>query len=121
MKEIIAIIQMNKIQKVMNALAGIDCSSATVNKVLGRGKQRGLQLLDSKIKPEGAEWKGNRMKYIPKRMISIVVDDKDVGRIIKTIIKVGRTGKIGDGRIFVCPVEDAIRIRTDERGTKALC
>lgn len=118
MKEIIAIIRMNKIQKTKNALVGIGYPSMTVNKVLGRGKQRGLQLLQPEIKPE--ETKGRKMRYIPKRMISIIADDKRVDRIIRTIMKVNRTGEIGDGRIFICPIEDAIRIRTDERGMEAL-
>ena len=118
MKEIIAIIRMNKIQKAKNALVGIGCPSMTVNKVLGRGKQRGLQLLHPEIKPE--ETKGKRMRYIPKRMISIIVDDKQIDRIVRTIMKINKTGEIGDGRIFICPIEDAIRIRTDERGIEAL-
>jgi len=118
MKEIIAIIRMKQIQKTKNALAGIDCPSMTVNKVLGRGKQRGLQLLNPEIKPEEIE--GREMRYIPKRMISIIVDDERVDDIVKAIVRVNRTGEIGDGRIFICPVEDAIRIRTDERGIKAI-
>lgn len=118
MKEIIAIIRMNKIQKTKNALVGIGCPSMTVNKVLGRGKQRGLQLLQPEINPE--EIRGREMRYIPKRMISIIADDKWVDKIVRTIVKVNRTGEIGDGRIFICPIEDAIRIRTDERGIEAL-
>lgn len=118
MKEIIAIIRMNKIQKTKNALVGIDCPSMTVNKVLGRGKQRGLQLLQQEINPE--EINGREMRYIPKRMISIIVDDERVDKTVGTIMKVNKTGEIGDGRIFICPVEDAIRIRTDERGVKAI-
>lgn len=117
MKEIVAIIRMSKIQKTKNALAGIGYPSMTVAKVLGRGKQKGLYLPQSEINPEKAEWKIN---YTPRRIIFIVVDDKDVDKIVKTIININRTGEIGDGRIFICPVEDAIRIRTDERGTKAL-
>jgi len=120
MKEIIAIIRMNKMQKTKNALAGIDCPSMTASKVLGRGKQKGLQLLQSEIKPEERKWNGMRMKYIPKRMLSIVADDAEVGKIVKTITRVNRTGEIGDGKIFICPLEDAIRVRTGERGEEAI-
>ncbi len=120
MKEVIAIIRMNKIQKTKNALLGIDFPSMTVNKVLGRGKQRGLQVPQSEIKPEDPKWEGNRMRYIPKRMLSVIVDDKQVDKIVKTIIRVNRTGEIGDGRIFICPVRNAVRIRTGEHGEEAV-
>ena len=111
---------MNKMQKTKNALAGIDCPSMIANKVLGRGKQKGLQLLQSEIKPGETKWNGVRMKYIPKRMFSIVVDDAEVDKIVKAIMKINRTGEIGDGKIFICPLEDAIRVRTGERGEEAI-
>ncbi len=60
------------------------------------------------------------MKYIPKRLISLVVEDEDVLLVLGAIIKVNRTGEFGDGRIFVCPVEDAVRIRTRERSVAAI-
>lgn len=120
MKEIIAIIRMNKIQKTKDALVEIGCPSMTVDKVLGRGKQRGLQLPRSNIDPDDPMWEGIRMKYIPKRMISIIEEDEMVERVVRTIMDVNRTGKIGDGKIFICPVDDAIRIRTGERGNEAI-
>ena len=61
-----------------------------------------------------------KMKYIPKRMISIVVEDADVPLVVGIIMKINRTGKPGDGKIFVLPVEDAIRIRTGEFGVEAI-
>jgi len=119
MKEIIAIVRMNKIQKTKDALVEIGCPSMTVNKVLGRGKQKGLRLLRQEIDPEDVRWE-TKMKYIPKRMISIIEEDNMVDRVVRTIMEVNRTGEIGDGRIFVCPIDDAIRIRTGERGEEAI-
>lgn len=60
------------------------------------------------------------MEFVPKRMITIIVDDKDVERVINIIMAVNRTGQVGDGKIFVLPVEDSIRIRTREKGFEAL-
>ena len=120
MKEIIAIIRMSKIQKTKNALAGIGYPSMTVNRVMGRGRQKGLYLPQSEIKPEKAEWKDRKMKYVPKRMISVIVSDEGKTEVVETIIKINRTGNIGDGKIFICPIEEAVRIRTDERDDKAL-
>lgn len=120
MKEIIAIIRLNRIQKTKDALLEIDCPSMTVNKVLGRGKQKGLQVAQVELNPGEAKWRGWRMAFIPKRMISIVAADEQVNKIVETIMEVSRTGKFGDGRIFVCPVEDAIRVRTGEHGEDAI-
>jgi nitrogen regulatory protein PII 2 len=60
------------------------------------------------------------MKYLPKRMISLVVEDEFVPAVVAVITKINRTGNFGDGRIFVCPVEQSIRIRTGERGNEAI-
>jgi nitrogen regulatory protein PII 2 len=120
MKEIIVIVRMNRIQKTKNALVEIGCPSMTVNKVLGRGKQRGLRLLRPEIDPEDERWEEAKMKYVPKRMISIIEEDNMVDRVVRTIMEVNRTGEIGDGKIFICPIDDAIRIRTGERGEEAI-
>jgi nitrogen regulatory protein PII 2 len=60
------------------------------------------------------------MKYIPKRMISVMVEDEFVPAVVAVITKVNRTGNFGDGRIFVCPIEQSVRIRTGERGNEAI-
>lgn len=60
------------------------------------------------------------MKYIPKRLLSIVVQNSDVDAVVKTIIEVNQTAQIGDGKIFICPLEIAVRVRTDERGDDAV-
>lgn len=126
MKEIIAIIRPNKVAKTVKALEAVGFPALTVTKCFGRGKQRGyldVNLPDvvdiEKVVKEG-EKQGLFMKFIPKRLLSIVVDDADVPLVVGIIMKINRTGKIGDGRIFVLPVEDAVRIRTGESGVEAL-
>ncbi|MCX7725366.1 MAG: P-II family nitrogen regulator [Chitinispirillaceae bacterium] len=119
MKEVIAILRINMMNKTKKALADVNISSFTVKDVLGRG--RGI--IDFKIL-KGAEkgyeeaisQLGNSQRLIPKRMISIVLPDKLVKKCIETIIDVNRTGKPGDGKIFVCPVIETFRVRTGEEG-----
>ena len=119
MKEVIAIIRMNAIQKTKRAVADVGFPSVTVERVFGRGKQKGLHLFPpASINPEDS--KGNGMRYIPKRMLTMVVPDDKVEEVIGIIMETNRTGMIGDGRIFVCPVKEAIRIRTGERGEEAI-
>jgi nitrogen regulatory protein PII 2 len=117
MKEVLAIIQMNKMESTKDALDIIGIPSITVYKVSGRGKQHGLQIPHPSQLPESDK---KNMKYIPKRMISIMVEDEFVPAVVAVITKVNRTGNYGDGRIFVCPVDESIRIRTGERGSVAI-
>ena len=117
MKEVLAIIQMNKMEATKDALDVIGIPSITAYKVFGRGKQRGLQI---PLPSELEESEKKSMKYIPKRMISIMVEDEFVPAVVAVITKVNRTGNIGDGRIFVCPIDEAVRIRTGERGNEAI-
>lgn len=119
MKEIVALIRVNKIQKTRDALAEKGFYSMTVHSVLGRGKQKGIHYeIKSADVPDYD--KVARMNYIPKRMLTMMAPDGHVGEIVKTIIETNQTGHYGDGKIFVCPLEDAIRIRTDEAGEVAL-
>ncbi|MFA5384519.1 MAG: P-II family nitrogen regulator [Eubacteriales bacterium] len=119
MKEVLAVIQMNKMECTKDALALIGFPSFTAYKAYGRGKQRGLSVAyPSEFKEE--EIKEKRMKYLPKRMISVVVEDEFVPAVVALLMKANRTGNIGDGRIFICPVEDARRIRTGEHGKEAI-
>jgi nitrogen regulatory protein PII 2 len=100
-----------------------DIPSVTAIPVLGRGNQRGLNTALSGIDVSPrllAQGRVQGMKYIPKRMLVIVAKDSDVEKIIDGIIQENRTGYIGDGKIFVCPTDDAIRIRTNEVGDNAL-
>jgi nitrogen regulatory protein PII 2 len=117
MKEVLAVIQMNKMECTKDALEVIGIPSITVYKASGRGKQKGLQIPHpSQIDPSETK----NMKFIPKRMISVMVEDEFVPAVVAVITKVNRTGNYGDGRIFVCPVDESVRIRTGERGSVAI-
>jgi nitrogen regulatory protein PII 2 len=123
MKEVMAIIRMNKINQTKKSLVESGMPSMHARECLGRGK--GLVDLDVlKGAEQGYEEAiaqlGNSQRLIPKRMISIVVPDNLVKKVVSTIISVNRTGKPGDGKMFVLPVSDAIRIRTGESGDETL-
>jgi nitrogen regulatory protein PII 2 len=123
MKEVMAIVRMNKINQTKKALAGAGISSMHARECLGRGK--GLVDLDLlKGAEQGYEEAiaqlGNSQRLIPKRMISVVVPDKLVKKVVSTVIEVNQTGKAGDGKIFVLPVDESIRIRTGEVGDETL-
>ncbi len=124
MKEIYAIIRLNKIYNTKKALEEIGFPSITVfnYRVFGRGKQKGIvDEVTFSVSPEVSQLaKQGGMKYIPKRLVYLVVDDKDITGVVDAIIQANQTGHYGDGRIFVCPVEEAIRIRTEEKGAQAL-
>lgn len=123
MKEILAIIRMNMMGKTKDAL--IDAGVVSMNAVacLGRGKGLvNLSLLEGAEKgyEEAITQLGQGGKLIPKRSISIILPDKLVKKAVETIIRVNKTGKSGDGKIFVMPVMDSVRIRTGEKGQSTL-
>lgn len=122
MKEITAIVRPNKMSATKDALDKIGLTAITAIPVLGKGKQRGISgELNFYIQPRVlAKRYSTGMKYIPKRLLSIVVNDEDVDLVVKTIIGVNQTAQIGDGRIFVESIDDVIRIRTGEKGESAL-
>ncbi|MDK2956442.1 MAG: nitrogen regulatory protein 2 [Desulfovibrionales bacterium] len=122
MKEIIAIIRPRNMGATKEALDKLGFPCLTAVSVLGRGKQRGIAgEINVDIRPEVlAQGKYRAMTYIPKRMFSIVVQDKDVDQVVRAIMEINQTGQVGDGRIFVCPVDDVMRVRTDERGESAI-
>ncbi len=121
MKEVIAIIRPNKMARTKDVLSSLGFPSMTANRVMGRGRQKAiLNEVTFEIKePTLLEEEGS-MRYIPKRIISLIVPDKDASLVVEAIMKVNYTGQIGDGKIFVCPVEDAIRVRTKETGEEAI-
>lgn len=123
MKEIIAFIRPSKMAATKQVLDKLEIPSVTAIPVLGRGNQRGLNTMLSGIDVHPqllAKGRVLGMKYIPKRMLVIVAKDSEVDKIVESIIQVNRTGYIGDGKIFVCPTDDALRIRTNESGENAL-
>ncbi len=112
MKKIEAIIKPFKLEDVKEALFEIGISGITVSEVKGHGRQQGHTELY-----RGAEYV---VDFLPKLKIEIVVKEKEVEKVIEAIIQSARTGKIGDGKIFILPVEKAIRIRTGEEDEDAI-
>lgn len=112
MKKVEAVIKPFKLDEVKNALTSIGVSGMTVSEVRGFGRQKGHTEIY-----RGAEYV---MDFLPKIKLEIVVDDEIVEKVVEVIISTARTGKIGDGKIFIIPVEEVVRIRTGERGTEAL-
>jgi nitrogen regulatory protein PII 2 len=123
MKEVVAVIRMNKINETKRALSNAGISSMHAKDCLGRGKG----VVDFKVL-QGAEkgyeeaiaQLGQSQRLVPKRMITVVAPDKLVPKIVNTIIEVNRTGKSGDGKIFVLPVCEAYKVRTGEEGDSVL-
>jgi nitrogen regulatory protein P-II 1 len=112
MKFIAAIIKPFKLDEVREALAEVGVSGLTVTEVKGFGRQKGHTELY-----RGAEYV---VDFLPKVKVEVVVKDGDVDRCIDAILRAAKTGKIGDGKIFVTPIEQVVRIRTGETGPDAL-
>jgi len=123
MKEVMAIIRMNMMNQTKKALADAGISSVTARDALGRGKGLvDMTLLKGAEQgyEEAISQLGQSQRLIPKRILFIVVKEKMVEKTVKTIIKVNQTGKSGDGKIFVMPVRDSVRVRTGEKGANTL-
>jgi len=123
MKEIFAIVRMNKMNQTKRALSEVGITSMTARDALGRGKGIvDVHLLEGAEKgyEEAISQLGQTSRMIPKRALIIVVPDELVDKTVKTIIQVNQTGKSGDGKIFVTPCLDAIRVRTGENGDAVL-
>ena len=112
MKQVTAIIKPFKLDEVREALAEVGVNGLTVTEVKGFGRQKGHTELY-----RGAEYV---VDFLPKIRVEMVVADEAVDRVIEAIVRAARTGKIGDGKIFVTSVEQASRIRTSESGDAAL-
>ena len=112
MKKIEAVIKPFKLDDVREALTEIGISGMTVSEVKGFGRQKGHTEIY-----RGAEY---AVDFLPKVKVELVLADEDVERTIDIIVETARSGKIGDGKIFVLPVEEVIRIRTGERAEAAI-
>jgi nitrogen regulatory protein P-II 1 len=112
MKKIEAIIREEKLDAVKTELEKSGYFGMTVSEVSGRGRQGGLTL----------QWRVGEYKVdlLPKLKVEVVVLDEDVARVLNAITKVARTGEIGDGKLFVLPVENAVRVRTGDEGDNAV-
>jgi nitrogen regulatory protein P-II 1 len=113
MKRIEAIVRTGKVGEVSAALTRVGYPGLTISEIEGHGVHKGTE--------ENIRGKTYKVKLLTKARLEVVTKDEDVERIITTIREAAQTGKIGDGKIFIHPVEDAIRIRTAERGNLALC
>ncbi len=112
MKKVEAIIKPFKLDEVKQALSEIGIAGLTATEVKGFGRQKGHTELY-----RGAEYV---VDFLPKVKVEVVVADNLAGRVVEVIERAAKTGRIGDGKIFVVPVEEVIRIRTGERGEEAL-
>jgi nitrogen regulatory protein PII len=112
MKKIEAIVKPFKLEEVKEALGEIGVTGMTVTEVKGFGRQKGHTEIY-----RGSEY---TVDFLPKIKLEIVVDDGEADSAIEAIIKAAKTGKIGDGKVFVSPIEEAIRIRTEEKGAAAV-
>ena len=112
MKKVEAIIKPFKLEDVKEALSNIGVKGLTVIEVKGFGRQKGHKELY-----RGAEYE---IEFLPKVKLEIVVPDKEVETVIETIVSAARTGRLGDGKVFVMPVEQVLRIRTGERDEDAI-
>jgi nitrogen regulatory protein PII 2 len=137
MKEITAIIRRDRLPETKTALEGMGYPSLTIQSVDGRGKQKGAMCaeMDSempesfctavKLKPTPSVYAlehtlPKKALYVPKRLLTIVVPDEAAEGVVKAIMEANRTGKHGDGKIFVCPISGAVRVRTGETNGDAV-
>jgi nitrogen regulatory protein P-II 1 len=111
-KKVEAIVKPFKLEEVKEALAGVGIQGLTVSEVKGFGRQKGHKELY-----RGAEYV---VEFLPKVKLEIVVNDDKLEQVVEAIVKAASTGRIGDGKIFVSPIEEAIRIRTGESGDVAI-
>ena len=112
MKKIEAVIRREKLDDVRRILEEIGYPGMTISEVRGHGKQKGLT----------QRWRGQEYKvdFLPKLKLEIVVLDQDVGRTLNAIMRGARTGETGDGKMFVLPIENAVRVRTGDDGEAAI-
>ncbi len=112
MKKIEAIIKPFKLEDVKEALSGLGVEGMTVSEVKGFGRQKGHTEIY-----RGSEY---TVDFLPKIKVEVVLADSMVNAAVDAVVKAAKTGKIGDGKVFVSPIENAVRIRTDETGEKAI-
>lgn len=112
MKKVEAIIKPFKLEEVKEALSNVGIKGLTVIEVKGFGRQKGHKELY-----RGAEYE---IEFLPKVKLEVVVPDSELESVIETIVTSARTGRLGDGKVFVSPVEEAVRIRTGEQGEDAV-
>lgn len=112
MKKVEAIIRPDRLEPVLEGLSDIGYPGVTISEVRGHGKQKGIT----------QRWRGNEytVSLIPKAKIEVVILDEDLYKTLDVVVRNSRTGNIGDGKVFVMDVEEAIRVRTGDTGFKAV-
>jgi nitrogen regulatory protein P-II 1 len=112
LKQIEAIIREEKLEPVKALLEALGYHGMTITEVSGRGRQKGVPL----------KWgtKEFRLDFLPKLKIEVVVMDEDVSAVVNAITRGARTGEMGDGKIFIIPIDDAVRVRTGDSGNNAV-
>ena len=127
MKEVMAIIRMNTINETKRALSEAGFASMTARKVYGRGKKKiSFSMLEDVIEdemdapPRLVEAVSESHRLLAKRLITLVVDDDEVDEVTKIIVETNQTGSMGDGKIFILPISEVIRVRTGESGQSAV-
>ena len=116
MKEIIVFIRPSRAKLTKQRLADKGFFAYTEERVSGCGKQKGLRYSKDGAGAEAV----TGIPFLPKRMLTILVNDEDLDPVVSLLVEANKTGEIGDGKIFICPVEEVVRIRTDERNAAAL-
>jgi len=112
LKKVEAIIKPFKLEEVKEALSNVGVKGLTVIEVKGFGRQKGHKELY-----RGAEYE---IEFLPKVKLEVVVSENELESVIEAIVSSARTGRLGDGKVFVSPVEEVVRIRTNERGAEAI-
>jgi len=126
MKEIMTLIRRHQVPATKKAFEDAGFPALTIQSVEGRGKQGGIGGWAAEVDPElnavmSAELQDEtRFNWIPKRMLTIIVQDDQVEEAVQVIIKANQTGHVGDGKIFVCPLKEVVRVRTGETGNAAV-
>lgn len=126
MKEIMTVIRRHQVPATKKAFEDAGFPALTIQSVEGRGKQGGIGGWAAEVDPELNSMLSKELaddakfNWIPKRMLRIVVQDDQVEEVVDVIIKANQTGHIGDGKIFVCPLKEIIRVRTGEVGKEAV-
>ncbi len=123
MKEVIAVVRINMMNQTKQALADCGVDAFFAHEAHGRGKGFfNPQVLEGAEQgyEEAASLLGEKGKLYPKRMVTAVVEDSQVGCVVETIINTNQTGMPGDGKVFVVPISDAVRVRTGEKGAKSI-
>ena len=111
MKRIIAVIRGEKLEEVKKALIAVGCDGMNISEIKGRGRQLGIR----------ESYRGSKycIDLIPKSRVELIVKDEDVDEVSQAVIEAARTGDVGDGKIFISPIDNVIRIRTGEKGDYA--